>query len=192
MSRGRRLEFRPEDAERQLALELTAAGIDYEQQYRYVPGRQYRADFAFPAARLLVEVQGGVYTRQAHGSVSGVLADNERLNLATLHGWSVLRFTPTQVQHGEALSVVEGLLARWASGPWVSAEGAEGLLPPVPASAYPPGAVALEPLSVVEGVLAEHEHGVTQVWCDRCGDLPCCDAGDDCGREDCPRRAESQ
>lgn len=94
-----------------LAFQLRAAGIEFAQQYAYAPPRKFRADFAFPYARLLVEVQGGVYSRKAHGSITGVLADIERLNVATLAGWRLLRFTPQAVQLGEALQLIERALS---------------------------------------------------------------------------------
>ncbi|MGE0227776.1 MAG: endonuclease domain-containing protein [Dehalococcoidia bacterium] len=110
---GVRLEFSPEQAEDDLAVQLAASDrvrFAFVRQHQYVPGRRFKADFAFPELRLLIEVQGGVYTGQAHGSVSGVLRDNERLNLATLHGWSVLRFTPDDVASGAALTAIEDYL----------------------------------------------------------------------------------
>ena len=83
------------DAEEELDAALTLAGpvfAGYERQFGYIHGRKFRADFAWPAARLLVEVQGGAWSGQAHGSITGVLADIERLNIAMLNGWRVLRF----------------------------------------------------------------------------------------------------
>lgn len=69
----------------------------WRRQYRYVPGRQFRADFAFPKQRLIVEVDGGVYSRRAHGSVGGIIADMKRTNLAAMNGWRVMRFRPDEV-----------------------------------------------------------------------------------------------
>lgn len=71
-----------------------------EREYRYIPNRKLRADFAWPRARVLLEVQGGIFTRQAHGSVSGLLRDLERGNLAAVNGWRLIRVTPEQVQKG--------------------------------------------------------------------------------------------
>ena len=97
---------------------LDSLNVYYERQYAYVPGRKHRADFALwrPGSPLgermaLVEVTGGVYSKQAHGSITGILLDNARLNLATLVGWRVLRFTPQQVHNGEARDILERLLA---------------------------------------------------------------------------------
>jgi len=94
-----------------MAWQLRAAGIEFVREYVYSPPRKFRADFAFPAARLLAEIQGGIFTGQAHGSVKGVLADIERLNAATLAGWRLLRFTPQAVKSGEALQLIERALS---------------------------------------------------------------------------------
>ena len=98
-------------AEDLLAFQLRAAGIEFEREYFYARPRKFRADFSFPEARLLAEIQGGVHSRRAHGSITGVLADIERLNIATLAGWRLLRFTPQAVKSGEALQMIERALA---------------------------------------------------------------------------------
>jgi very-short-patch-repair endonuclease len=111
-----RLGTRAEDT---LAQALTLCGpplSEYEREYQYALPRKFRADFAWPAVSLLVEVQGGIYSGQAHGSISGILRDNERLNAATLAGFTVLRFTPDDIedeQLGETLATIEAAI-RWA------------------------------------------------------------------------------
>lgn len=97
------------DAEELLAFQLQAAGISFVRQFYYARPRKLRADFAFPDARLLAEVNGGIFTKtkNAHGSITGILADIDRLNMATLAGWRMLRFTPQSVRSGEALQLIE-------------------------------------------------------------------------------------
>ena len=90
------------EGEELLALHLAELGVAFTRQCAYAVGRKMRADFGLPAERILIEVQGGVYTRQAHSSISGILADNERLNLATINNWRMMRFTPDQIASGEA------------------------------------------------------------------------------------------
>ncbi len=106
--------------------------LGYERQYAYAVGRRFRADFAvwIRTARpheclcVLIEIVGGVYPWQrprkdgswggtpgAHGSVTGILADIERLNLATINGWFMLRFSPGQVNDGTARRVLERLIS---------------------------------------------------------------------------------
>lgn len=97
-----------------LAFQIKAAKLpEPVRQYRYAPPRKFRADFAWllpPPYSLLVEVQGGIFTRQAHGSIKGVLADIDRLNAATMAGWRLLRVTPAMIKSGEALILIEGAL----------------------------------------------------------------------------------
>ena len=93
-------------AEELLARQMADKGISFERQYAYAPGRKYRADFAILHRRVLIEIQGGIFTRQAHGSISGLLADNARINIATLNNWRILRFSPTQVENGQAIETI--------------------------------------------------------------------------------------
>ena len=91
------------EGEELLALHLAELGVTFTRQCAYAVGRKMRADFGLPAERILIEVQGGVYSKQgAHGSISGILADIERLNLATINNWRMMRFTPDQIASGEA------------------------------------------------------------------------------------------
>ena len=104
------------DAEDALATSLTLAGgalATFVRQHPYIPGRRFAADFAWPDQRLLLEVQGGVFTGAAHGSIGGILADNQRLNLATLHGWRLLRIVPNDTGDdaiAETLDLIERVL----------------------------------------------------------------------------------
>ena len=100
-----------------LAFQLTAVGLTgFERQHRYAKPRKLAADFAWPESRLLVEVQGGIWGRKAHGSITGILADIDRLNAATLAGWRLLRVTPDMVKSGVALQVIERALGAELSG----------------------------------------------------------------------------
>ena len=99
-------------AEDNLALQLKADGWMFTRQFYYAEPRRLRADFVVQANgdAVLVEIQGGIYSRQAHGSVTGVLADIDRLNTATIAGWRMLRFTPAQVDDGTAITLIEAAL----------------------------------------------------------------------------------
>jgi hypothetical protein len=99
-----------------LAFQLDACGIKYERQYKAIPDRRFRYDFAIFwgwGGRLLVEVQGGVYQyKPSHTSASGIRRDCEKNNLAILHGYLVLHFTSDMVQSGEALKIIEQIIRR--------------------------------------------------------------------------------
>lgn len=67
-------------------------------------------DFAFPGHALLVEVDGGVWVRGAHGHPLDILRNMQKQNDAVALGWAVLRFTPQQVQSGEAVQFTRSVL----------------------------------------------------------------------------------
>jgi very-short-patch-repair endonuclease len=70
-------------------------------------GRKYRLDFAWPAIRLAVEIDGG----SVHGP-DALGADLYRQNQLLLDGWLVVRFTPHMVER--QLQMVErDLRAAW-------------------------------------------------------------------------------
>jgi very-short-patch-repair endonuclease len=96
--------------ERLLLLHLRAAGLPEPfREYRFAPPRRWRFDFAWPAAMLAVEVEGGAWIYGRHVRGRGFEADCEKYNAATLLGWRVLRFTPVMVENGAALCAVETL-----------------------------------------------------------------------------------
>ena len=66
-------------------------------EYRFHPKRKWRFDYAFPAVKLALEVEGGVWTRGRHTRPQGFLNDIEKYNTATLLGWRVLRTTPDEL-----------------------------------------------------------------------------------------------
>lgn len=79
------------DAETLFLQVARRAGLpDPHRQYGVLlGGRRCRLDFAWPAVRLAVEVDGF----EAHGSPSALHADLQRQNRLILDGWFLLRFT---------------------------------------------------------------------------------------------------
>jgi very-short-patch-repair endonuclease len=77
-----------------LADACAAAGIDLEFQYAVVlAGRRRRIDFAIPALRIAIEVDG----YESHSRYDVFEDDRVRGNDLQLAGWSVLRFTWRQL-----------------------------------------------------------------------------------------------
>lgn len=58
-------------------------------EYRFIEGRRYRADFAWPEHKLIVEMDG----YRAHVHKHGKQRDSERDRLSMLDGWRVMRYT---------------------------------------------------------------------------------------------------
>lgn len=95
------------------AFQLDSAGLTgYIREYQAIPGRRFRFDFAFiqPEHRLLIEINGGTYSKGAHSTGTGINRDYEKNNLAVLNGWRVLSFDTKMVKSGAALEVVEQFL----------------------------------------------------------------------------------
>ena len=79
--------------------------------------RDWRFDFAWPAERLAVEVEGGVghavvrsptgkQITGHHVHAQGYEDDCRKYAIALLFGWRVLRVTPKQIRDGRALQWV--------------------------------------------------------------------------------------
>ena len=93
------------------AFQLDALGLTgYVREYQAITGRKFRFDFAWLEHRLLVEVNGGTYTKGAHSTGQGIARDYEKANLATLDGWRVLMFDGKAVKSGEAVEVIRQAL----------------------------------------------------------------------------------
>jgi hypothetical protein len=70
-------------------------------EQRLIPGRRFSCDLVWPDARLVVEVQGGVWLRRGgHTGGKAQIDDMEKLNLVQLAGYRVLQVTPQQVTDG--------------------------------------------------------------------------------------------
>jgi Protein of unknown function (DUF559) len=72
------------------------------------PERRYRADFAFVDARVMVEIDGGVWRKGggAHSHPLNIIRDMERTNEATVRGWRLLRFMPEKLTKSETMETI--------------------------------------------------------------------------------------
>ena len=73
-------------------------------------GRKWRFDYAWPAKKIAVEVEGGVFTNGRHSRGAGMAADMEKYNTATLMGWRVFRYCVNHVDSGAAITQLETVL----------------------------------------------------------------------------------
>ncbi len=72
-------------------------GPDLEREYRFHHERRWRADFAHVGARVLIEIEGGIWVNGRHNRAAGFNADLEKYLEASLAGWRVFRFGPDQI-----------------------------------------------------------------------------------------------
>lgn len=67
-------------------------GLRFEKEYKFST-RKYRADFAIPEHKILIEYDGLNSKKSGHTTLVGFTSDTEKINLAITLGWRVLRFT---------------------------------------------------------------------------------------------------
>ncbi|WP_151817522.1 DUF559 domain-containing protein [Acinetobacter oleivorans] len=93
-----------------LATHLRACKIDFEQEYKFHPKRKWRADFLITGKKILVEIEGGIWSGGRHTRAKGYLGDMEKYNEAAIMGFTVLRFSTEQVKAGVAIKQIEQLV----------------------------------------------------------------------------------
>ena len=99
------------ELEELFAFQVKAAGLpEPEREVCVIPGRKFRFDFCWREARLLVEINGGTFTRGAHGRGCGISRDYEKFRLGQDCGWEVYPFDTKEVKNGTALATVEKYL----------------------------------------------------------------------------------
>ena len=94
--------------EMEMLLQLRVARMSDGMVREWTPfrDRAFRFDFAWPNAGpcpVALEVNGGIWSRGAHGSPTGILRDIEKQNLCTLRGIRLLRAAPEHIKSGVAL-----------------------------------------------------------------------------------------
>lgn len=77
-----------------------------ERQFQFCPTRQWRSDFAYPVARLLIECDGGAYIQGRHTRGKGFEEDCVKLSTAAALGYRVIRVTRTHIQSGQAVELI--------------------------------------------------------------------------------------
>lgn len=93
-----------------LATHLRACKIGFEQEYKFHPKRKWRADFLITGTKILIEVEGGIWSGGRHTRGKGYIGDMEKYNSAAMMGFTVLRFDTQQVKSGLAIKQIENLV----------------------------------------------------------------------------------
>lgn len=100
----------PNEFEAKLARELRTLKIDFEQEFYFHPDRKWRADFHLIGKKILVEVEGGIWSGGRHTRGKGYIGDIEKYNAATMMGYQVIRFSTDQVKSGHAIQQIEKMV----------------------------------------------------------------------------------
>ena len=92
-------------------------------EFKFHPVRRWRADFAIPSAKLIVEIEGGFWMKGKdgkggrHSRGGGSEKDIEKYNTSSIMGYALLRFSPKQANNLSAVGIV---------GDWFDARRREG------------------------------------------------------------------
>jgi len=98
------------EGEATLAQHLKVHGIGFETEFKFHQDRKWRADFYLTGTKLLVEVEGGIWSNGRHTRGSGYQADMEKYNAAAILGYTVLRFSTADVKSGRAIEQIKGMV----------------------------------------------------------------------------------
>lgn len=85
-------------------------------EFRFHPTRKWRADFAWPDAKVLLEVEGGIFIQGRHSRGTGMQKDMEKYNNAALLGYRVLRCTPKTLTDPATFEMLRAALERFEGG----------------------------------------------------------------------------
>lgn len=100
----------PSEFEAKLARELKTLKIKFEQEFYFHPKRKWRADFHLIDKKILVEIEGGIWSGGRHTRGKGYIGDMEKYNAATMMGFQVIRFSTDQVKSGHAIQQIEKMV----------------------------------------------------------------------------------
>lgn len=81
-------------------------------EVRFCDARKWRFDYAWPAAKVALEVEGGIWVKGGGGHNRGKAFkdDLEKYNRATVLGWRVIRVLPEQLLTIETLAMLRALM----------------------------------------------------------------------------------
>lgn len=69
-----------------------------EREHVFARPRRFRFDFAWPAYKVAVEMEGGVWTGGGHNRGAGYASNCEKYNIAQIQGWIVLRYVTNDLR----------------------------------------------------------------------------------------------
>ena len=81
-------------------------------ELRFAPPRRWRFDYAWPAKKLALEVQGGIWTAGRHSRGAAMLKEWEKLNAAAVLGWRMLYCQPKDLRTASTAETIRAALAK--------------------------------------------------------------------------------
>lgn len=84
----------------ELSLKADRIYSHFTKELRFDPERKWRSDYADIKRKIIVEIEGAVWTGGRHTGGSGFINDCEKYNSATMGGWRVFRLATKE--HAES------------------------------------------------------------------------------------------
>lgn len=88
------------------ALKLPAPMLEF----RFMPPRRFRFDFAWPERKVAIEVEGGTWSGGRHVRGNGYEQDCRKYSEAAIRGWKVIRATGKMIKDGTAIELLKRAL----------------------------------------------------------------------------------
>ena len=79
-------------------------------EYRFDDTRKWRIDYAIIDHKIAIEVEGGAWTRGRHTRGAGFIADMDKYNELTRHGWRLIRVTPQKLMSMKTINLIKDLI----------------------------------------------------------------------------------
>lgn len=76
-------------------------------EYRFHKTRRWRADFCWPDQKVILELQGGIWTQGRHTRGKALLGEWQKLNTAAGMGYRFIFAQPTALNRIETLDYIE-------------------------------------------------------------------------------------
>ena len=71
--------------------------IDLETEVRLVENRRFRVDYVHKPSKVVIEINGGTWSKMGHSSGRGLNRDYEKLNLLQLQGYRVFQLSSDMI-----------------------------------------------------------------------------------------------
>lgn len=98
------------EGESLLITQLKALKIEFEREFKFHHKRKWKADFHITGKKILVEIEGGIWSGGRHTRGKGYIGDMEKYNAAVMMGYQVIRFSTEQVKSGLAVQQIEKMV----------------------------------------------------------------------------------
>lgn len=72
------------------------------EEFKFHPTRKWRVDLCWPDQKLVLEIEGGIFTNGRHVRPTGFIKDIEKYNALSILGYSLLRCTTQQMKSCES------------------------------------------------------------------------------------------